>query len=83
MLGGASGVFSAVERADAINYAKRLALGVITQPGADIRQFAAGPATDTFTPAVFVNGQKSGNRTPQFGAHCVFRATFFFNNSHN
>ncbi len=40
-----AGVFSAVEGADGINLAYSFALGVVTQPGADIGQFTAGAAS--------------------------------------
>jgi hypothetical protein len=48
-----SGVFSAVHRAEGVYFANGLTLGVKFKPGADIREFAAGAATDTLAPAGF------------------------------
>ena len=46
-------VFSAVQGADGVNYTERLALSVKSKPGADIREFAAGAATEALAPAGF------------------------------
>ena len=51
MFGFGPGVFSAVHRADGVDCTQGLALGVKTKPWADIREFAAGAATETLAPA--------------------------------
>ena len=47
------GVFSAVQRADGVYFAYCFALSVEFKPGADIREFAAGAATEALAPAGF------------------------------
>jgi hypothetical protein len=56
VLGFGAGVFSAVQGAQGINYAKRLAVSVIAQPGADVWEFAAGAAADTLAATGFTDG---------------------------
>ncbi len=51
MFGFGPGVFSAVHRAKLVYFAKGLALGVKTKPGAYIREFTAGAAANTLAPA--------------------------------
>jgi hypothetical protein len=51
MFGLGSGVFSAVHRADGVDFADGLAIGVKTKPGAYIRQFTAGAAAKALAPA--------------------------------
>jgi len=48
-----SWVFSAVQGADGVYFAYCFALGVEFKPGADIREFAAGAATEALAPAGF------------------------------
>ena len=51
VFGLGAGVFSAVQGADGVNFADGFALGVEFKPGADIREFAAGAATEALAPA--------------------------------
>ncbi len=53
MFGFGSGVFSAVQGADGVYFAYCFALGVEFKPGADIRELAAGAATEALAPAGF------------------------------
>jgi hypothetical protein len=77
------GVFSAVHRAKRVYFADGLALGVEFKPGADIREFAAGAATEALAPAGFRDGQKGGYSPLEFGGPGVFGGLFYFINSHN
>ena len=47
------GVFSAVQGADGVNFAYCFAFGIKSKPGADIREFAAGAATEALAPTGF------------------------------
>ena len=53
VFGFGAGVFSAVEGADGVYFAYCFALSVEFKPGADIREFAAGTATEALAPAGF------------------------------
>ena len=53
MFGFGSGVFSAVEGADGVNFANCFAVGVEFKPGADIGELATGATAKTLAPAFF------------------------------
>ncbi len=53
MFGAGSRVFSAVYRAQVVDFADGFALGVKSKPAADIRKFTAGAASQTLTTAGF------------------------------
>ena len=53
MLRFGPGVFSAVQGAEGVYFANGFALGIKSKPGADIREFAAGTATEALAPAGF------------------------------
>jgi hypothetical protein len=53
VFGFGPGVFSAVQGADGVYFAYCFALGVKSKPRADIREFAAGAATEALAPAGF------------------------------
>jgi hypothetical protein len=77
------GVFSAVHRAQKVYFAHCFAFVVKSQPGADIREFAAGAATEALALAGFRDGQKSGYGPLELGGPGVFGGLFYFSNSHN
>lgn len=56
VLGGSSGVFSTVKGTQGIDFADGLTFGVVTQPGADVRQLAAGAAPEALAAAGFIDG---------------------------
>ena len=56
MLGFGAGVFSTVEGAQVVDFTDGLSLGIVGKPGADIRQFTAGPAAEALALAVFGDG---------------------------
>ena len=83
VFGFGAGVFSAVQGAQRIDFAYRLAVGIISQPGANVGEFAAGATADTLAATGFINGQKCGEGSPDFGGPGVLGGWFIFNNSHN
>jgi len=83
VLGFGAGVFSAVERTERIDFAYRLAVRIVAEPGADVGEFAAGATADALAATGFINGQKRGEGSPDFGSPGVFRGWFDFSNSHN
>lgn len=72
MFGAGSRVFSAVHRAQVVDFADGFALGVKLKPGADIGEFAAGATADTLAPAFFRDRQKGGYSPLEFGGPGVF-----------
>ena len=83
MLGGGAGVFSTVEGTQGIDFADGLAFGIITQPGADVRQLTAGATAEALAAAGFIDRQKAGYGPLELGSPGVFGGLFHFNNSHN
>lgn len=73
VLGFGAGVFSAIHRAQGIDFANGFAAGIISQTGADLWQLTAGAALQAFAPAALRYGQKSSYCPPDFGAPGVFR----------
>jgi hypothetical protein len=76
-------VFPAVKGADGINYTDGFAVGIVSQPGTGIREFATGAAADAPARTAFGDGQKGGYGSLYFGGPGVFGGCFYFSNSHN
>lgn len=83
MFGFGAWIFSAVEGADGINYADGFALGVVTQPGTDVWQLAAGTAAKASASTGLIYRQKAGYGPFELCGPGVFGGLFYFNNGHN
>ncbi|MFH1371624.1 MAG: hypothetical protein ABII09_10120 [Planctomycetota bacterium] len=83
VFGGGAGVFSAVKGTQGIDFADGLTLGVESQPGADVGQFAAGAAAEALASAGLIDRQKGGKRPFELGSPGVFGGLFHFIYNHN